>query len=364
VQVTMPRLSDSMEEGTIARWLVRPGASVEKGQPLVEIDTDKATAVYEAEASGTLLEVLVAEGQTAALGAPIAVIGDPGEARAPVARAPSGGANVSPVARRLARELGVDLSSVTGSGPGGIVTKADIEEAAGDGKPAPGPQVQELTRLQQTVARRMAEGASAPAFSADTELDLTEAVELRESLAAGGGAEPSLNDFVVKAAALALRDFPRLNGSYTDAGFELHDQINVGIAVATEDELVVPVVREADRKSLGALAAETRELAGKVRAGTIVPADLDGGTFTVTNLGMLGVHRFVPILNPPQAGILSVGAARRRPVMDDSGGVVARPLASVTLVCDHRIVYGAEAARFLGRLRELLEQPGQLVEGD
>jgi pyruvate dehydrogenase E2 component (dihydrolipoamide acetyltransferase) len=359
----MPRLSDSMEEGTIARWLVQPGASVEKGQPLVEIDTDKATAVYEAEASGTLLEVLVAEGQTAALGAPIAVIGDPGESRAPVARAPSGGANVSPVARRLARELGVDLSSVTGSGPGGIVTKADVEEAAGDGKPAPGPQVQELTRLQQTVARRMAEGASAPTFSADTELDLTEAVELRASLA-GGGAAPSLNDFVVKAAALALREFPRLNGSYTDAGFELHGQINVGIAVATEDELVVPVVREADHKSLGELAAETRELAEKVRAGTIAPADLDGGTFTVTNLGMLGVYRFVPILNPPQAGILSVGAARRRPVMDDSGGVVARQLASVTLVCDHRIVYGAEAARFLGRLRELLEQPGRLLEGN
>jgi pyruvate dehydrogenase E2 component (dihydrolipoamide acetyltransferase) len=358
----MPRLSDSMEEGTIARWLVQPGESVQKGQPLVEIDTDKATAVYEAEASGTLLEVLVAEGQTAGLGAPIAVIGDPGESGGPVAQGRSGGANVSPVARRLARELGVDLSSVTGSGPGGIVTKADVEQAAGDGKPAPGPQVQQLTRLQQTVARRMVEGASAPTFSADAELDLTEAVELRASLAETVTA-PSLNDFVVTAAARALREFPRLNGSYTDAGFELHDQINVGIAVATEDALVVPVVRDADRKPLAALAAETRELVEKVRAGTIAPADLDGGTFTVTNLGMLGVQRFVPILNPPQAGILSVGAAGKRPVLE-SGGLVWRDLAGVTLVCDHRIVYGAEAARFLARLRELLEQPAQLVEAE
>ena len=359
----MPRLSDSMEEGTIARWLVQPGASVEKGQPLVEIDTDKATAVYEAEASGTLLEVVVSEGETAALGAPIAVIGDPGEPREQVEQQPPRGANVSPVARRLARERGVDLESVTGSGPGGIVTKADVEQAAGDGKAPPRAKVQEPTRLQRTVARRMVEGASAPTFSADTDVDLTGVLELRASVGPGRAA-PSLNDFVVKAAALALREFPRLNGSYTDAGFDLHDHVNVGIAVAVDEGLLVPVVRDADRKALAAVAAETHELAEKVRSGTIGPAELDGGTFTVTNLGMLGVRHFVPILNPPQAGILSVGAVAKRPTVNESGEVGVRDLATMTLVCDHRIVYGADAARFLSRLRELLEQPARLVEGD
>jgi pyruvate dehydrogenase E2 component (dihydrolipoamide acetyltransferase) len=261
------------------------------------------------------------------------------------------------VARRLAKTLGVDLATVRGTGPGGMIGRGDIEAAAAGGGAA-APARAPLTRVQQTIARRMVEGASAPTFSAEVELDLTAAFELRAGLA--GEPKPSLNDLVVKAVALALRDFPRLNGSYSETGFELHDTIDIGIAVDAGDALLVPVIRAADTLGLDALAAAARALAEKARAGTIGPDELQGGTFTITNLGGLGVVRFVPILNPPQAAILSVGAAVARPVVAAGGEVVVRRLASATLVCDHRIVYGAEAARFLARLRELIEEPAQL----
>jgi pyruvate dehydrogenase E2 component (dihydrolipoamide acetyltransferase) len=379
-EITMPRLSDSMEEGTVAKWLVEAGAHVEKGQPLVEIDTDKATVVYEAEESGTLA-ILAAEGETVALGAPIARIGDPGqEARelkgpppdkdagappapaaptARTARAAKPGGNVSPVARRLAAELGVDLAALSGTGPGGIVTKADVEQAAADGGGASDEtaRVEPLTQLQRTVARRMSEGAAVPTFAIDMEIDMTAALELRSTL----DPKPSLNDLVVKACALVLREFPRMNGSYTDAGFELHEDVNVGIAVATEDGLVVPTIPDADTKPLAEIAALARELAAKVRDRKISLPELEGGTFTVTNLGMFGVRRFLPILNPPQAGILAAGDASKRPFVDEGGSVVARTMMNVTLVCDHRIVYGADAAKFLGRVRELLESPEHLA---
>lgn len=391
----MPRLSDSMEEGTIARWLVAVGDEVAKGQPLVEIDTDKATAVYEAERAGTVLEILVSEGESAALGSPIARIGEPGEDRdeppreerkaeelkgpppdrdagTPDPPSALGGAvtanatrtrrtgNASPVARRLAGELGVDLASVAGTGPNSLVTKTDVEQAAGGAGPARArPAGRPLSRVQQTIARRMVEGAAAPVFSVSVDVDLTEAIESR--LGETGDPAPSLNDLVVKATAVALRDFPRVNGSYAESGFELNDEVNVGIAVATDDALLVPVVRAADRKTLAEIAAETKGLAARARDGSISPSELEAGTFTVTNLGMFGVTAFVPILNLPQASILSVGAALRRPVFaDDSDRVEARTFATITLVCDHRIVYGAEAARFLARVRELLEEPRSL----
>ena len=353
VEITMPRLSDSMEEGTVARWLVETGAEVTKGQPLVEIDTDKATVVYESDAAGTVLELLVAEGESVAIGAPIARVGAAGDAAPAAPRA----TNVSPVARRLAETLGVDLAAVKGTGPGGMIGRGDIEAAAAGG--AAGPERAPLTRVQQTIARRMVEGASAPTFSAEVELDLTAAFELRAGLA--GDPKPSLNDLFVKAVALALRDFPRLNGSFTETGFELHDTIDVGIAVDAGDALLVPVIRVADTLGLRELAAASRALAESARAGTIAPDALQGGTFTITNLGALGVVSFVPILNPPQAAILSIGGAVARPVVDAGGEIVVRRLASATIVCDHRIVYGAEAARFLARLRELIEQPAALV---
>jgi pyruvate dehydrogenase E2 component (dihydrolipoamide acetyltransferase) len=399
LEITMPRLSDSMEEGTVARWLVEAGASVERGQAIAEIDTDKATVELEAEAAGTLLEIVVGEGESAPVGAGLAWLGAPGEAPpqrdapaaapgserapdvAPAAapeRAPTsrrGRANASPVAKRLARELGVDLEALVGSGPGGMITREDVQAAAaagpaalGAGTASPGAKgetrVVELGRLQRTVARRMAEGSAAPDFAVETEIEMTRCVALRAELDGAGEGEdaPTLNDFVVRAAALALRDFPRLNGSYTERGFELYSRVNVGIAVATDDGLVVPTIFDADRKALAELAREARELARRVRDRTISPAELDGGTFTVSNLGMLGVRRFFPILNPPQAAILGVGEVARRAVVDEEGRLAVAELMSACLVCDHRIVYGAEAARFLGRLRELLERSEELVQ--
>jgi pyruvate dehydrogenase E2 component (dihydrolipoamide acetyltransferase) len=386
VQVTMPRLSDSMEEGTVTKWLVEVGGEVAKGQPLVEIDTDKATMEYEAESSGTLLAVLVAEGDTAPIGAPIAVLGEPGEevaAAAPAAPAAKaapepeaatpaappppatvGRVNASPLARRLAEQLGVDLARVAGSGPGGSITKEDVEAAANagsDGAAAAEADVEQLSRIQQTIARRMVEGHAAPDFAIEMEVEMGAAAALRARLKETSDPAPSFNDLVVKAVALALREFPRANGSFTDAGFKLHPSINVGFAVATEDALIVPVVRETDRKSLAEIAGETRELAEKVRTGKVTPAELDGGTFTVSNLGMFGVRRFFPIINPPQAAILGVGEITKRAVVGDDGAVGVADVMALVLVSDHRILYGADAARFLARVRELLEQPDALA---
>jgi pyruvate dehydrogenase E2 component (dihydrolipoamide acetyltransferase) len=287
----------------------------------------------------------------------------------PERRAPR--ANASPVARRLAAELGVELAELTGSGPGGQITRDDVEAAAAGRTGAPAAaaptakgdtRIVELSRLQRTIARRMTEGSELPTFAVELEVDMTSCVALRGRLD-GGEPVPSLNDFVVKASSLALREFPRLNGSYTERGFELYSAVNVGIAVATEDGLVVPTIRDSDRKSLAQIAREAKELSEKTRAGTVTPAELDGGTFTVSNLGMLGVRRFMPIVNPPQAAILGIGRVAKVPAFAEDGSVVAHELMSATLVCDHRIVYGAEAARFLSRLAELLEEPEALVDG-
>ena len=222
---------------------------------------------------------------------------------------------------------------------------------------------QDLTRLQQTVARRMAESkATAPDFVIDVEVDMEEAVELRKQLkaAAGDDPAPSFNDFVIKASALALRDFPRANGAYRDGKFELYSRVNVGVAVAGQDALVVPTVFDADAKSLGQIARESRTVAERVRAGAITPPELSSGTFTVSNLGMFGIKRFVAVINPPQAAILAVGALEPRPVVRD-GEVVVRSIMELTLSCDHRILYGADAAEFLAKIREYLEQPLRLA---
>jgi pyruvate dehydrogenase E2 component (dihydrolipoamide acetyltransferase) len=314
----------------------------------------------------------------------------------------NGRVKASPVARRMAQELGVDLGSLQGTGPGGRIVKSDVEAAARNGggkadeapaaeeapaetKPAddgkqkdvPAPVVsgdrgtgrgettiEELTRLQQTIARRMAESkATAPEFVLTLEVDMSEAVEFRKQLkaAAGeGGVAPSFNDFVVKASALALREFPRANGAYRDGKFELYSRVNVGIAVAGQDALIVPTIFDADSKSLGEIARDARALAERVRAGAITPPELSSGTFSVSNLGMFGIKRFVAVINPPQAAILAVGEMTPRPVARD-GEVEVRPLMELTLTCDHRILYGADAAQFLGRIRERLENPLSLA---
>jgi pyruvate dehydrogenase E2 component (dihydrolipoamide acetyltransferase) len=377
VEIVMPRLSDSMEEGTVVRWLVPEGALVTRGQALVEIDTDKATMEYESEGEGTLLRILVGEGETAAVGTPIARVGLPSEAGegserpepserepAPVAGAPAhraaprtARANASPVAKRIALELGVELDGLEGSGPNGMITREDVERAAGGASDTSAPELMPLTRVQQAVARHMLEAATVPTFAAEIEIEMTACAELRQSL----DPSPSFNDLVVKAAALALREHPRVNAAYTDSGFRYADRVNVGIAVAAQDALVVPVVHDADRKQLAEIARESRELAEKAREGKLAPSELDGGTFTVSNLGMHGVRRFEALLNTPQAAIVAVGAVERRPAVDAGGGLVVRPLMSATLVCDHRILYGADSAQFLARLRELLESPGALT---
>ena len=222
-------------------------------------------------------------------------------------------------------------------------------------------QVVELTKLQQTVARRMAESkATAPHFYLQAEIDMTAAVEGRATLKASareGDLVPTFNDMIVKACALALRDHPRANGAYRDGRIELYSRVNVGVAVAAQDALVVPTVFDADLKGLRQIATETRALAARVRDGSITPPELSGGTFTVSNLGMYGISNFHAVINTPQAGILAVGELKAKPVVSDSGEIAARQLMGVTLACDHRILYGADGAQFLARVRELLESP-------
>jgi pyruvate dehydrogenase E2 component (dihydrolipoamide acetyltransferase) len=443
-EIVMPRLSDSMEEGTILKWLVAEGDELREGQPLVEVETDKAVVTHEADGPATVLALLVGEGASVAVGSPILVVGAAGEAlpeqsspealaavgqaeagasptstpaaaasfsttavaqaplpasRVPAPAGPAGGrVKASPLARRIAAELHVDLSALTGSGLSGRVIRSDVERAAGaeagagggaaagvgngngdgdgDGSaatPARAAQAagakgetsrHELTTIQRTVARRMAESrATVPDIELRAEVDMTAAVALREQLRALPDLTlPSLNDLIVKAAAIALREFPRVNGAYRDAAFETYGRVNIGIAVAGEGSLVVPTVFDADVKSLREIAQTTRTLAVSVRDGSISPADLAGGTFSISNLGMFGIDSFSAVINPPQAAILAVGALRRRPVvLGDSGEIVARETVQLTLACDHRIVYGVDGARFMVRLRELLEQPLSLL---
>ena len=501
--VTMPRLSDSMEEGTVLKWLVDEGGEVKRGEALVEIETDKANMTYEADTDGTLIEVVAQEGDTLAIGEVIARIGEAGEAKgggadeeeagaeedegaaeedegaaeedegaaeeaaaaedrgdeedagagkeaegeeaeegavaegedsaeseaeaaedgdgaaseqageeaeaatATATRERPSGSNgatadgerikASPVARRMARELGVEIARLEGSGPGGRIVKADVEAAAKDGgakveepekaevgaaeaaeepkeeKAEAAPEKaeagnkgeverQDLTRLQQVVSRRMAESkATAPDFALTVDADMTLAVELRERLKDVADPVPSYNDMVVKACALALREHPRVNGSYRDGKFELYSNVNVGVAVAAQDALVVPTIFSADTKSLGQIARDARGLIEKVREQKITPPEVSGGTFTISNLGMYGIESFTAIINPPQASLLAVGALAKKPAVDESGRVIARDQMSLTLICDHRILYGADGAKFLARVKELLEQPLSLA---
>jgi pyruvate dehydrogenase E2 component (dihydrolipoamide acetyltransferase) len=424
--IVMPRLSDSMEEGTILTWMKSVGDEVALGDELVEIETDKANMVFESDAAGTLVEIVADEGETLAIGELIARVGEPSEAGAAAngggAKAESGAEQVpapapasaappatptpspvapaptrepgerikaSPLARRIANQRGVDLASLSGSGPGGRIIKADVEAAPTDGAaPVPGPaappapaaaparptpgarerpetakgsvETVELSKLQQTVARRMAESkATAPSFYLQSNIDMTRCFKARAQIKAQareGEVVPSFNDMVLKACAIALREFPRANGAYRDGNWEIYERVNVGIAVAASDALVVPTIFDADAKGLRQIATEARALAARVRDGSITPPELSGATFTVSNLGMYGISNFHPIINSPQAAILGVGEITPTPVIRDGEVTVAQQM-GVTLVCDHRILYGAEGAEFLARVRALLEEP-------
>ncbi len=415
-EVVMPRLSDSMEEGTILQWLKAVGDEIAIGDELAEIETDKANMAYESDVAGTLNEILVQEGETVAIGTPIAMVGDGGgtsgtaagpvvgeggalraEASPPSSTPPSptppaeeavsppessdgnGRPKASPVARRMAKEQGLDLGKLRGSGPGGRIVKADVEKAESQPTGATGlepvtkptsaesPETakgqttyEDLSKLQSTISRRMAESkATAPHFYLEAEVDMSRLVEARAQIKAAakeGDVVPSFNDMVVKACALALREHPRANGAYRDGRFELYSRVNVGVAVAARDALVVPTVFDADQKNLRQIATDSRALAQRVRNGQITPPELSGATFTVSNLGMFGIDSFAAVINPPQAAILAVGAITERPVVRD-GSITTAHLMRVNLACDHRILYGAPAAEFLARIRALLEEP-------
>jgi len=378
-ELTMPKLSDQMADAVIVRWLVSPGDRFERGDGLIEVETDKATVVYEAESDGTLDSILVPEGATAPFGAPIATLanggGGPSSEGRPVAAAADGSAgqrpNATPVARRTAVELGLSLHGIAGTGPGGRITGEDVQRAAaesgaGEHQPAAGgrgdARTLELTATQTTIARRMVESATTiPSFTVSADVDMSLITTLRRGAREERDQAPSVNDFVVKASALALQTFPRFNAAYVDGKVECYSRVNVGIAVATDDALLVPVVLDADRKTLAQIAADTRRLADAARRRTLQPDDLRDGTFTVSNLGMFGVRSFTAIIDPPQVAILAVGGVRRAPVENAHGAIVFRDLMTVTLTCDHRVVYGADGAQFLSRLRELLERPLELT---
>jgi pyruvate dehydrogenase E2 component (dihydrolipoamide acetyltransferase) len=432
--VNMPKLSDTMEEGTIVEWKKKTGDEVKAGDVLAEVESDKATFDLEAE-SGGVLSILVEQGVPAKIGAPIARIGDasatpakekaktppasakPKESEAPppveeekvvaaasspppaekvdeepVAeepdeRAPDGPGpdakgdgliKASPLAKRLAGEMGVDLGSLKGSGPDGRIVKEDVLAAGGTSRPAerrrpqaapraPGPDVEvvEPSRMQATIARRMAESKSTvPEFTVTVEARVDEAVSMRRQLkdSVPGADKVTMTDMLVRACALALRKFPEVNSSWVDGRFQRKRAINIGLAVAPSEGmgLLVPVVHDADAKDLIQISIESRQVIERARSGRPAEGDLSGATFSISNLGMFGVDEFVAIINPPEAGILAVGAIKDVPVVED-GRIVPGKVMRMTLSVDHRVFYGATAAQFMAEVKRLIENPVTLV---
>jgi pyruvate dehydrogenase E2 component (dihydrolipoamide acetyltransferase) len=394
-----------MESGTIVRWLKSEGDQVQKGEPLYELDTDKVTQEVEADVGGVLLKILVNDGEVP-VGTPVAFLGEAGEnlpeveapaepeavsagagaeqaQRAPErpdesappeveAAAPeavpsdSGRIKASPLARRIARERGIDLASVSGTGPEGRIVAEDVERAdvAGTGRgparAAAAGEVErvELTSLRRTVGRRMTEAWAAPAFQIVMSADMTRAQQLRARLVERHPDErPTVTDVLTKICAAALMRHRAVNALYAGDAVELYPSANVGIAVATDRGLLVPVIPRCEALTVAEIAAARADLVARARDGKLQAADLEGGTFTISNLGMYGVEQFVAVLNPPQAAILAVGAIEDRPVARD-GALVARPMLTLTLTCDHRTIDGATAADFLRTVKEFLEEPG------
>ncbi len=418
-EVKLPRLGQGMESGTIIKWLKAEGDQVEKGEPLYELDTDKVTQEVEAEASGVLLKITVAEGE-ADVGTTIAVIGEQGEdvsaieeeTAQPVAEAAEeegspgaereperergreataaeqiteirepaqgngAGARIkaSPLARRIARERGIELGSLKGTGPEGRVVAEDVERAAAGAPaqpaapaPAPAPpgEVERvpLTSVRRTIARRLTEAWQAPAFQIAMSADMTRAQELHGRLAERvkeGEAKPTVTDILTKACAAALMRHRAVNALWADDAIELHPNANVGIAVAIEAGLVVPVIHQAERLAIAELAAARADIVTRARDNKLRQEDLDGGTFTISNLGMFGVEQFVAVLNSPQAAILAVGAIEPKAVPTETG-FESRPLMTLTLTCDHRSLDGAKAADFLRTVKAFLEEPGLML---
>jgi pyruvate dehydrogenase E2 component (dihydrolipoamide acetyltransferase) len=417
VEVKLPRLGQGMESGTIVRWLKAEGEEVKKGDPLYEVDTEKVTQEVEAEADGVLLKIAVPEGEVP-VGRTVAFIGGAGEevpetgngsgpAAAPAEAEPAGAERpaegaareperergreaaaaeaeaqpapaaggrgdgrikASPLARRIARERGVDLAQVRGTGPEGRIVAEDVERAEAQPAPAaPVPaaappdevEVVPLTSVRKTIARRMTEAWESPVFQISMSADMTRANELRAQLVErlrDGEAKPTVSDVLTKVAAAALMRHRELNATFHGDAVHLHPSANVGIAVATDRGLVVPVTPGAERLTIAEIAAARVDVVGRARGGKLRQEDLDGGTFTISNLGMYGVEQFVAVLNPPQVAILAVGAAEEKPVVRD-GELLIVPLMTMTLTCDHRAVDGATASEFLATVKAYVEEP-------
>ncbi len=443
--IEMPKLSDTMTTGTLVKWLKKEGDAVKSGDMLAEIETDKATMELESFFDGTLLKQFVAAGAQAEIGAPLCAIGKPGEkveapapkAVAPKAAAPapaaaaapapkpapaptptptaapspapaptaltpsfpapsqpaSGRLRISPLARKLAEEKGVDVSRVTGSGPRGRIVRADILAAAKnppapaaapaaagkaaapkadawpwrsvmDKSPVQADSVAALSNMRATIARRLVESKTTiPHFYLEIEVDAGPLGQLRNNLNAGlakDGVRLSVNDFVVKASAAALRAVPTVNSSWDAAGIKYHGSIHVSFAVAIDDGLITPVIKNTDQKTVAQISTEAKDLGKRAKDKKLAPAEYTGGTFCVSNLGMMGITRFSAIINPPNSAILAVGTTKQVPVVKDGQIVIGERMA-LTLSCDHRVVDGALGAKFLNALRDHLENPALLL---
>lgn len=408
--VAMPALSPTMTEGTLARWLVKEGDSVAAGDVIAEVETDKAAMELEAADGGLVGRLLVAEGtEGVPVNQPIAVLLGDGEdaaaldgfrpapadaapetpapppaaaasAAAPRRGGPEGAAErifASPLARRMAERAGLDLAALRGTGPRGRIVRADVEAALSEGPPqaadeAPPPvaappagagEIVPHTNMRKTIARRLSESKrTVPHFylTVDCEIDRLLAARRKFAERGGAGRGISVNDFVIRAAALALREIPDANASWSDDGIVRYGAVDVSVAVATDGGLIAPVVRNADCKGLGEISAEMKDLAARARSGGLRPEEYQGGTFSISNLGMFGVREFSAIVNPPQAAILAVGAGEPRPVVRD-GALDVATVMTCTLSCDHRVVDGAVGARLLAAFKGFVEYPSTML---
>jgi pyruvate dehydrogenase E2 component (dihydrolipoamide acetyltransferase) len=426
-EIIMPKMGDAMTEGRVVKWYKNEGDAVQTGEPLVEIETDKVNLDLEAEEDGILESVDVAEGEMVPVGTPLAIIGDgtgkkrkpkadkkPGKAKvaAKQAVAPAGAAErpskkkskkrglheretaeqefpehgsrpkSSPLARKIAAKMGVDLEQIIGSGPRGRIIAVDVERAARELRPVDQPvrvatppsakpsmptfqpletRAVPLTAMRRTIAKRLTESTTAiPHFYLTVECDVTKLLDLRKQVIEIGGSKVSLNDFVVRATALAIHHHPYVNASFGEDEINYHGDVHVGIAVATDAGLITPVVRDADTRSVSEIGGMVRDLATRARSRKLKPDEYMGSTITISNLGMFGVEEFTAIINPPNSAILAVSAAVQKPVVED-GELVVRDIMKVTMSCDHRVIDGAAGAEFLRTFKQYLEQPLRLV---
>ena len=401
IVIEMPALSSTMKKGKVVKWHKKEGDFVEKGETLFEVETDKVNVEVESLASGLLRKILLGEGIEVPVNTPIAIISDtmdedissvigakPSVSVSPAKQEPKevkrwiSKPKISPLARRIAEEEDIDIQTIEGTGPGGRITKQDIERAIAERSQAPlkptkaeaksevtreieGYEDIELTKMRKVTAQRLQESkVTAPHFYVDVTTDATAIAQLKGDF--GKRSEKSagkitVNDILIKIVSQALKEFPMVNASFLKDRIRVYRTINIGVAVAVDDGLVVPVVRNSDQKSISQISHEVTELARKARTKRLVPDEYMGGTFTITNLGMFGVESFHAIINPPESGILAVSAIIQKPVVVD-GEITIRPCVKLSLSVDHRVVDGAVAAQFLARIKELVEDPFLLFE--